>query len=62
MANTTICETCKFYVEATDSKGLCVRYPPVVNVVPTEGGFDSEAVTRWPEVAKTDYCGEWVKK
>ncbi len=54
------CKGCAFYLNPdawqrmkvfSEPKGRCRRYPPVY--IGARGG------TEWPEVAETDWCGEW---
>ena len=47
------CEKCKYY-----SKSECHKYPPQVMSIATRD-HSTTAVTLYPEVGMTDWCGEF---
>jgi hypothetical protein len=53
MPNDT-CETCRYYKEIANDKGVCRRVSPCP-VDPRVNGN----VTTWPKVKPNDWCGEW---
>lgn len=57
------CEKCRFYRETLSERGLCKRRSPVRVRQTYKDETDSECyfVAVWPEVEKTDWCGEFEK-
>src|SRR4051794_37151366 len=49
------CETCAYFL---DGPGRCRRHPPTVFAAPDPRG----SYTHWPEVRKSDWCGEFNEK
>ena len=67
------CLTCKFFLPVRDAEGnptadgFCRRYPPqVISDVDQHSryteGYSTQAWSRLPEVAPTEWCGEYAKK
>ena len=50
------CENCRFY------NGECRRYPPQLDQVKYYDGCYDESYWYFPNVDKTDWCGEWQPK
>jgi hypothetical protein len=55
MDTLVLCRDCKFY---TLRSSACLRYPPVVVVLPDASNRLS-AHSEFPTVAPHDTCGEW---
>ena len=54
------CDSCFYYKD-----GFCFRYPPKVindHSYYVQGIKESIITTRFPEVDKTDFCGEYRKR
>lgn len=51
------CSGCHFWLEIHDERGNCRRKPPVV----LWNEDDSEAVTEWPVVFASQWCGEYKR-
>lgn len=51
------CATCAYYLALKALSGTCVRYPPEVGNSERDGWSSS----KFPEVNKTDWCGEFKK-
>jgi hypothetical protein len=54
-ANGSFCDTCRFFVWATNEHGECRRHAPRPFVASDNGGM----VVGWPGVLASDWCGEW---
>ena len=57
MEKEKICENCQFF-----DRGTCHRYPPQLDQVKYYEGDYDDSYWYFPEVAPTDWCGEWQPK
>jgi hypothetical protein len=60
------CGTCRHSRMITNAVSselqmICSRYPPRIEtlVLPSPKGMEIRTITLWPEVKKTDVCGEY---
>lgn len=60
--NNQSCGTCKYWLQpdATNPNGICRRYPPSPQIIPTERG--PTTLSAWSSTVKDAWCGEHAER